>query len=58
MRQVSLEAEKKYSLEEYIKIDEEGTVRHEYYNGKLFEMPEATLLQTRFVLDYCWYSHH
>jgi Uma2 family endonuclease len=56
MRQVSIEAGKKYSLEEYIKVDEEGTVRHEYYNGKLFEMPGASIphndacLQLHFIL--------
>ncbi|MEJ7829189.1 MAG: Uma2 family endonuclease, partial [Segetibacter sp.] len=29
---------------------EEGTVRHEYYNGKLFEMPGATLLHNEICI--------
>ncbi len=51
MQQVNVEAGKKYSLEEYIKIDEEGTVRHEYYNGKLFEMPGASILHNNICLQ-------
>ncbi len=42
MQQVSVEEGKKYSLEEYIKIDETGTVRHEYFDGKLIPMPGET----------------
>jgi len=43
MQQVT-ETDKLYSLEEYIKIDEAGTLRHEFYEGKLFAMPGETLL--------------
>ncbi len=43
MQQV-IETGKKYSLEEYIKIDETGTMRHEFYNGKLIPMPGESLL--------------
>jgi Uma2 family endonuclease len=50
MRQVIVEAGKNYSLEEYIKIDEEGTIRHEYYNGKLFEMPGETLIHNEICI--------
>jgi Uma2 family endonuclease len=50
MPQVSVEEGKKYSLEEYIKIDEEGTIRHEFYNGKLFEMPGETLLHNEICI--------
>ncbi len=50
MQQV-IEEGKKYSLEEYIKIDETGTVRHEYYNGKLFEMPGASILHNDICLQ-------
>ncbi len=50
MPQVSVEEGKIYSLEEYIKIDEEGTIRHEYYNGKLFERPGETLLHNEICI--------
>ncbi|MBA4139892.1 MAG: Uma2 family endonuclease [Segetibacter sp.] len=53
MRQVIVEEGKKYSLEEYIKIDETGTVRHEFYNGKLIPMPGESLLHnSRCLLIY------
>lgn len=42
--QQALKKEKNFSLEEYIRMDETGTERHEFYNGKLFTMPEETLL--------------
>jgi Uma2 family endonuclease len=38
------QADKIYSLEDYIKLDETGVLRHEFYNGKLFAMPGKTLL--------------
>lgn len=50
MRQAIVEEGKKYSLEEYIKIDEEGIVRHEFYNGKLFKMPGETLLHNEICI--------
>ncbi len=43
MQQIT-DTPKVYSLEEYIKMDEAGTLRHEFYNGKLFAMPGETLL--------------
>ena len=43
MQQVT-DTNKRYSLEEYIKLDETGTLRHEFYKGKLFAMPGETLL--------------
>jgi Uma2 family endonuclease len=42
--QKATDIEKNYSLEEYIKLDETGTIRHEFYRGKLFAMPGETLL--------------
>jgi Uma2 family endonuclease len=50
MRPVNVEEEKKYSVDEYIKIDEFGTVRHEYYNGKLIPMPGESLLHNHICL--------
>ena len=38
MQQVA-DTDKTYSLEEYIKLDETGMLRHEFYYGKLFAMP-------------------
>jgi len=43
MQQIK-DIDKVYSVEEYIKLDETGMLRHEFYNGKLFDMPGETLL--------------
>ncbi len=53
MHQGIVEEGKRYSLEEYIKIDEIGIVGHEYYNSKLFEMPGASILHN----DACLQLH-
>jgi Uma2 family endonuclease len=50
MKEVAVER-KKYSLEEYIKIDEAGTVRHEFYDGKLYEMSGASILHNNICLQ-------
>jgi len=42
---------KKYSLDEYIRIDEIGTERHEYHYGKLAPMPGDTLRQNEICLN-------
>lgn len=42
--QQTTDINKLFSLEEYIKLDETGTIRHEFYHGKLFAMPGETLL--------------
>ncbi len=39
------------SVEEYIRLDESGPVRHEYFNGKLFEMPGETLLHNEICIN-------
>ncbi len=44
MAQQTVDISKKYSLDEYILIDETGNERHEYYYGKLIAMPGETLL--------------
>jgi Uma2 family endonuclease len=49
MQQIK-ETEKIYSLEEYIKLDETGLLRHEFYNGKLFVMPGETLLHNEICI--------
>ncbi|HRH48801.1 MAG TPA: Uma2 family endonuclease [Panacibacter sp.] len=41
---------KKYTLDEYIKIDETGTQRHEYYYGKLIPMPGESLMHNEICL--------
>lgn len=49
MRQREVDISKKYSLEEYIRIDETGEIKHEYYYGKLIPMPGESLLHNRLV---------
>jgi Uma2 family endonuclease len=44
------QADKIYSLEDYIKLDETGMLRHEFYNGKLFAMPGETLLHNEICI--------
>ncbi len=34
--------DKKFTVEEYFKLEEEGEMRHEFINGNLFEMREAS----------------
>jgi Uma2 family endonuclease len=43
MVQQTVDISKKYTLDEYILIDETGTERHEYYYGKLIAMPGESL---------------
>jgi Uma2 family endonuclease len=45
------ETNKTVSLQEYIKLDETGTVRHEYYDGKLIPMPGETLLHNQLCIN-------
>jgi Uma2 family endonuclease len=49
MQQVT-DTDKRNSLEEYIKLDETGMLRHEFYDGKLFAMPEETLLHNEICI--------
>lgn len=39
-----------YTLEEYIKLDEIGQVRHEFYDGKLIPLPGESLLHNNICL--------
>lgn len=39
-----------YSLPEYIKLDEKGPDRHEYYDGKLVPMPGESLLHNQICI--------
>lgn len=39
-----------FGVDEYIRLDEVGQIRHEYYNGKLFPMPGETLLHNEICL--------
>src|SRR5438067_685945 len=36
-------AYKKYSIEEYLKMEERSFEKHEYYNGKIIEKSSATI---------------
>ncbi len=49
MQQVT-DTDSRYSLEEYIKLDETGMLRHEFYQGKLFVMPGETLLHNEICI--------
>ncbi len=48
--QHTIEKDKVYSLEEYIKLDEKGTIRHEFFKGKLIPMPGESLLHNSICL--------
>jgi len=50
MVQQTVDISQKYSLDEYIRIDETGTERHEYYYGKLIAMPGETLKHNKICL--------
>ncbi|MDQ6815732.1 MAG: Uma2 family endonuclease [Bacteroidota bacterium] len=39
-----------YSLESYLKLEEAGELKHEFYYGKLFEMPGAPVLHNNMCL--------
>jgi Uma2 family endonuclease len=41
---------KTYSLSEYIKLDEKGPDKHEYYDGKLIPMPGESILHNSLCL--------
>jgi len=43
--------QKKYTLDEYIQIDETGMQRHEYHYGKLAPIPGDTLLENEICLN-------
>jgi Uma2 family endonuclease len=51
MVQQTVDISKKYSLDEYIRIDETGTERHEYYYGNLIAMPGETLLHNEICIQ-------
>jgi Uma2 family endonuclease len=40
----------RYKLEDYLKLEEAGEVKHEFYYGKLFEMPGAAVLHNNICL--------
>lgn len=46
-----LDIKKVYSLEEYIRIDEKGPDRHEFYNGKLIAIPGEALLHNSLCIS-------
>ncbi len=42
-------SEKKYTFEEYLKMEEQGEIRHEYYDGEIFAMAGTTMNHNRIV---------
>jgi Uma2 family endonuclease len=48
--QLVADTSKIYTLEEYIKIDEVGPDKHEFYEGKLIRMPGESLLHNQICL--------
>ncbi len=40
----------RYTFEGYLKLEETGTVKHEFYYGKLYEMPGAPVLHNNMCL--------
>lgn len=44
MGQIQVE-EKKYSVEEYLKMEEESEIRHEFYDGEIFAMPVSKVYE-------------
>ena len=42
-------AEQKYSLEEYLEMEEKSEIRHEYYDGEIFAMAGTTMNHNRIV---------
>ncbi len=46
-----IETDKVYSIDEYIQLDETGTLRHEYYDGKLIAMPGESLLHNKICIN-------
>lgn len=41
--------EKKYTVEEYLKMEEESEIRHEYFDGEIFAMAGTTMNNNRIV---------
>ena len=48
MRQPQV-AEKKYTVSEYLKMEERSEIRHEYYDGEIFAMAGTTMNHNRIV---------
>ena len=42
-------AEKKYTVSEYLKMEERSEIRHEYYDGEIFAMAGTTMNHNRIV---------
>ena len=47
----AVDVSKVYTLDEYIKLEETGPLRHEFYHGKLFNMPGETLLHNELCIQ-------
>ena len=48
MGQAQLE-DKKYTIEEYLELEEKSDLRHEYYDGEIFAMAGTTMNHNRIV---------
>jgi len=42
-------SEKRYTVEEYLEIEEKSEIRHEYYDGEIFAMAGTTMNHNRIV---------
>jgi Uma2 family endonuclease len=45
----ALMVEPKYTISEYLKLEEESEIRHEYYDGEVFAMAGTTLIHNEIV---------
>ena len=48
---IDIDVDKSYSLEEYITLDAKSNTKHEFYHGKLFQMPGAPILHNQICLQ-------
>jgi Uma2 family endonuclease len=48
---IDIDTDKSYSLEEYIALDSKSDTKHEFYYGKLFQMPGAPILHNQICLQ-------
>jgi Uma2 family endonuclease len=47
---VKIDLEKKYSVEEYLTLEAQSELRHEFFYGNLYEMPGTTILHNELCI--------
>ncbi len=47
---IQVDLDKQYTVEEYLKLETQATLRHEFYYGNLFEMPGTTILNNKLCI--------